>query len=201
MKKLMLVLLSIVLFAGVVSAQTFQIYEKTTAEIPDKVAGKEYIVYLDTKILATYQYRDLFYLFDNAAEKDVIVLKINTSGGKVGTTIQLMESIKNCKGKVIGEIFYAMSAGAMVAFSCDEVRVADYGVVLIHNIGGTVYGSTTRVESRSNLFRYLNNSAIRNLYKGFLTKREIHDIIKNDKQMWLFGDEIKKRLKNMKEKK
>lgn len=203
MKKLQTIIFTIIslLITSVVFTQPYQVYNKDVKiDENQNVISSEIIIYIDTPIVQSYNYRDLFILLDSAKEKDTIVLKINTNGGDVYTTLQLMDSIKKCKGRVIAEIINAVSAGAIIAFSCDEIRVAKYGIMMVHNMNISMIGPLTHVESRIEYIKKLNAEVIRDLYKDFLTPQELYDIINNGKQFYLTSSEIVKRLKNMRKK-
>ncbi|MBI4508459.1 MAG: hypothetical protein HY698_02405 [Deltaproteobacteria bacterium] len=72
------------------------------------------------------------------SENDILVLDINTLGGRVDAAIVIRDSLLHAKGKTVAWINpRAISAGALIALSCDVIAVAS----------GATIGAATPVQA------------------------------------------------------
>ncbi len=66
----------------------------------------------------------------NAAGAELLVLDMDTPGGDLGTTLELMQLLSNFKGKTLCYVNpEAISAGSFIAVACDEIWFAPNGVM------------------------------------------------------------------------
>lgn len=161
-------------------------------ELP--IQGRLHVVNLDERIGEPVQYRELYKLLLDASFGDYITLSINTGGGSLMTTIQIHNALKATKANTRAVVYTAWSAGSIIAFSCDDIVVADHGSMMIHAATWGTDGKVDELVSQSEHFRKTVSSMFNEVYKGFLTTAEITKVLEN-KDMWFEKDEIEKRLK------
>lgn len=66
----------------------------------------------------------------NSDGAKVLVIDLDTPGGDLGSTIEIMEALKNFGGKTVCYVNpNAVSAGSLIATSCDEIYFAPNGVM------------------------------------------------------------------------
>lgn len=162
------------------------------------IGNKAHIVNLDDKIGEPWEYRDLNKLLLNDVNfGDVINVVINTSGGNVMTTIQIHNALKATRAHTRAIVYSAWSAGSLIAFSCDDIVVADHASMMIHAATWGTDGKVDELFSQSEHFKKIVSNMFHEIYKGFLTKSEINKVLEN-KDMWFDKQEIEKRLKKWK---
>jgi len=155
----------------------------------------EYNIYIDESIHNPNQYRKIFNTLREGKENDSIILIINSYGGNLDTAIQFYNYIKDCKSKTIAEIYTAYSAGSMIALSCDDIICKSFASMMIHSMSWGTVGKTVDMKSQSDFANKLNISICKNIYKGFLTDKEIDDVIKG-KEFWFMQNSIERRIKS-----
>lgn len=81
-------------------------------------------------------------------EIDVVILKMNTPGGEMETTLKIMEALENFKGTTITYVdTEAISAGAYIAASTNEIYFNPKGILgaaAVIQSGGTEVGATLK---------------------------------------------------------
>jgi ATP-dependent protease ClpP protease subunit len=195
MKKFIGVIVSLFLFISVVSAEHVFIDK---IEIIDKdIRGiiYNYKAFLDKDIAYPEKYRKLIITLLDMKQKDTMLLVIATNGGAIFSAIEVIDAIKKCKGTVKAKIIYAVSAGSLIALSCNEIEVVPYGVMMIHEMSTVFGGKLSAIKNQSKFASKYNDLIIKNIYKNFLTPDEIKRVLGGE-EIWLVGDEITKRLKN-----
>ena len=70
----------------------------------------------------------------DAPEGDEVVIQICSAGGYVFCAFGIIDYLKAHHFKTTAEIYgYAASAAALVALSCDKVKMAEYGSIMLHS--------------------------------------------------------------------
>lgn len=140
------------------------------------------------------RYVEMFNILKISEEHDQIHIYLNTPGGSLATTIQIISAIEQSQAHVTtvieGEV---CSAGTLIFFAGHEYVVSDHCTMMIHNYshgprgkGGEV---KAQVEYSEKYFKKLANC----FYKDFLTEEEIEAVC-NDRDIWMDSDEIMSRL-------
>lgn len=158
-----------------------------------------YVVNLDYNIEEPPFYREVFEKLRKADNKTKFEFVLNTHGGYLNTTIQLIDAIRNTKAHTKAIVYTALSAGALITLACKEIDVRPHAVMMFHNIWWSFQGEINKgkwcfdhaIEHAKALFL--------DICKGFLTEKEIYDIVNNGIELWLTEDKIKERLKIYKE--
>lgn len=140
------------------------------------------------------EFLDMINTLKTAEEHDTIFISLNTPGGDLTTTVQIISAIKQCVGTVVtcleGEV---CSAGTLIFLSGDKFIINPHCTFMIHNYsqwtGGKGMEMVSKVKYMENYFHKL----ARSIYTGFLTEDEIQQVF-DDKDFWLDSDEVITRL-------
>jgi len=161
--------------------------------VPIKKDENIYNCYITGDIGSPHNYNELHYVLETAKEGDVVKLHINTGGGYIDSAFQIVDAIKQTKAFVIGHIVGTVaSAGTIIALSCHELQVADFTQFMIHNYSTGTQGKGHEVMDYINFNDRNLKEIFKKIYKGFLTDREITNVI-NGKDMWLGSEDVVKR--------
>jgi len=140
-------------------------------------------------------YIDMVNTLKTAEEHDQIFIYLNTPGGSVSTTIQIISAMKQSIATITtvveGDV---CSAGTLIFLSGDHYVVNDHCTLMIHNYSHGPYGKGNEVKSQVNYSDKYFNKLAHDFYKNFLTEEEINAVCE-DKDFWMESDEIRDRLK------
>lgn len=129
-----------------------------------------------------------------ADESDKIELWINSSGGYLSTTFQLIEAIKVSEASVVAVLCgECHSAASMIALACDEVCVLESAHMLVHTSSGGFVGKNSDMRKSVEFNSKFVDKFLEKIYKGFLTESEIKKL-QSGVDFWFDADEIKRRL-------
>lgn len=120
-----------------------------------------------------------------------ITFEINSPGGYVTDGVAILNKIRSYdRGKTTARISYAASMMTQIALACDEVKVYDNAIFMIHNVQGFVYGDHNEMREVATLQERMSDM-LGQLYckKTQKTADEIKSMMDND--TYLFGAEIK----------
>lgn len=138
-------------------------------------------VYITKAIGAPSRYTQLFELLKNASSNDQIHFFLSTPGGRIDTTAQLLALMEATEAETTAHVMSAVaSAGTLIALACDNLSVAPFGFMMLHNAsGGSGYDKINlAVQSVQNSQIWCEN-IMRNVYKNFLTEKELDSLLEN----------------------
>ena len=167
--------------------------DQTPTFVP-KILSSGYDLYLSGEILDSTQYTEWFDLFRSIGIEDVIRVHINSYGGDMFTTIQFMKAMSECAGHIICSAEGAcMSAATFIFLSGDMFDIAPHSMFMFHNYSGVVVGKGGEMYDNITHERQWSENILRENYSGFLTEKEIKDVL-NNKDIWMDDKEVSKRL-------
>jgi ATP-dependent protease ClpP protease subunit len=155
--------------------------------------GKVYTICLFGKIVAPEQYINILEMLGNVTEKDIVIFKINSPGGRLDTMVQIINAIKDSKARTIAEVYTAYSAAGFITMACKQIVVKQHATMMIHSFQTGTSGDITQMKNEIDFFKKMNDQMLTDTFKGFLTSQEL-EMVKNGKEIWLYEDEIKERL-------
>ena len=156
--------------------------------------------YLSGEIKRAEEYIEWFDIIRNAGKNDVITVHINSYGGDLFTAIQMMRVLGECEGTVITSVEGAcMSAATMVFLCADGFEVSNHSMFMFHNYSGGTIGKGGEMYDNIIHERKWSENLLREIYADFLTEEEVESIL-NNKDIWMDGEEVIKRLESRKEK-
>lgn len=167
---------------------------------PTNVTTIRYDIYLNYLIEKPHHYFEFIEILRSANEEDEIYIHLNNNGGYVDTAMQIINSMKESKAKVITCLDGAChSAASLILLNGDEIKISEYGSMLCHYYSGGVRGKGHEIESQVEFDKQYYKQFFRKIYAKFLTKQEINEVI-NGKDMWFSAQDTLKRLNGAKPK-
>lgn len=171
--------------------------EYCTIKVSDK---KSQIVhcYLENSIHDPHEYIELFEKLNNVEENDEVFIHINSWGGQVDTTLQIINNIEQCNAHVTTVLEgAALSAGSMIFLAGHSKEINKYSYMMCHYYYGGIHGKGQEILAESNFSDKHFKEVFKRIYKGFLTSKELESLF-NGTDFWFNSKEIKKRLIGMK---
>lgn len=147
-----------------------------TTQKPDGTL--ESVVHIIDVIAEPRQYTELVSLLRAAQEGDTVIFNLNTPGGALDTTLMICDAIENTEATVKGRVTGSVaSAGTILVMSMDELEVANFGSMMIHNYSGGVFGKGHEIEAQTKFEIPFLKKFFHETYKTFLNKDERNAVI------------------------
>lgn len=139
---------------------------------------------------------DLIHTLKTAEEHDTIFIHLNTPGGNLFATIQIISAIRQCSGNVVtcleGEV---CSAGTMLFLSGHKYVVNPNCSFMIHTYSSWFGGKGSDLSARMRHFEEYFKKVAYDIYSDFLTDQEIAAMLEG-KDYWMDSDEVLRRLED-----
>jgi len=165
------------------------VWEKDVPIVKDDDGN--YHCYLSGDVESPSTYDELCFVLDNVAS--TVYLHLNTYGGHIDSAFKVVSSIKRSKAKVIARLTGTVaSAGTIIALKCDDLEVEDYTHFMIHNYSTGTQGKGHEIMDYVNFNDKELKITFSEIYKNFLSTKEINSIIAG-KDMWLSAEDVRKR--------
>jgi len=160
----------------------------------DRSLARVHSFYLSGTITSADDYIEWFDVIRSCGENDVVRVHINSYGGDLFTAIQMMRVLGECSGTVVVSVEGAcMSAATMIFLTADAFEVSPHSMFMFHNYSGGTFGKGGEMLDQLQHERVWSEKLLRDIYSEFLTEKEIESIL-NNKDIWMDGDEVIKRL-------
>lgn len=141
------------------------------------------------------RYVDMLNIIKTAEPHDKVFIYLNTPGGDLNTTIQIISAITKSPAEITtvieGEV---CSAGTFIFLSGDNYIVNDNCSFMIHNYSHGTFGKGGEVVKRVKFSEKYFNDLAHSFYTDFLTEKEIQEVCE-DKDFWMGSKELIERLK------
>jgi ATP-dependent protease ClpP protease subunit len=152
-------------------------------------------IYLNFEIVRPNAYSELLDILNNATEIDEIHIHINSEGGDGQTTLQVLNTMMNCRGFIIT---YAegvvASAATMIFLAGHEMRVAKYVEFMVHAPSSYMGGKHNELLSSMKFCEKRWKARFKDIYgNGFMTQAEIKLCLEG-KDFWMDADDLNQRL-------
>lgn len=152
--------------------------------------------YLSGTIEEADEYIEWFDTIRHASENDLVKIYINSYGGDLFTAIQFYRVLNETAATVAISVEGACMSAATMIFLCgDSYEVSDHSMFMFHNYSGGTMGKGGEMLDQLQHERIWSEKLLREIYEGFLTTKEIDSML-NNKDIWMDGDEVIKRLKS-----
>lgn len=152
--------------------------------------------YLSGTIEESDEYIEWFDTIRHAGENDLVKIYINSYGGDLFTAIQFYRVLNETPATVAISVEGACMSAATMIFLCgDSYEVSDHSMFMFHNYSGGTMGKGGEMLDQLQHERIWSEKLLREIYEGFLTTKEIDSML-NNKDIWMDGDEVIKRLKS-----
>lgn len=150
--------------------------------------------YLSGTVGPAEDYIEWFDTIRNAGANDIVKIFINSYGGDLFTAIQMMRVLVETQATVLVSVEGACMSAATIPFMmADQVEVSDHSMFMFHNYSGGTIGKGGEMLDQLVHEREWSKNLMTEVYKDFLTKKEINSMLDN-KDIWMDGHEVVKRL-------
>lgn len=153
-----------------------------------------YHFYIIDEIGEPAKFLDLINILKTAEEHDTVFIYLNTPGGSLQTTVQLLSAMRQCAATVVtcleGEV---CSAGTLIFLAGHKHVVNANCTFMIHNYSQWLGGKGNEVALRVKYSEQYFKNLAEDLYKGFLSDEEIQSVIEG-KDYWMDSNEVINRL-------
>lgn len=150
--------------------------------------------YISGSIKDVNPYLNLINTLKTSEQHDTIFIYINTPGGDLLTTLQIVSAIKSSMATVItcmeGQV---ASAGTFIFLAGQRYMVAENSFFMAHNYSAATGGKGFEIKTRQKFDEAYFPKLINSVYKEFLTEEEIESLME-DRDVWLDADEVTARL-------
>lgn len=154
-------------------------------------------LYLCGPIQGAEEYVEWFQILRGISENDVVYIRINSEGGDLFATLQLVRAIEECKGHVIVSVEgICMSAATLIFLAGHSYEVSDHTMFMFHNYSSGAMGKGGEMYDQITHFRTWSEKLFTSFYKDFLTNDEIKSMLDN-KDIWMDAQEVIKRLQKL----
>lgn len=140
------------------------------------------------------KYLDLVQTLKTVEEHDTVFIYINSVGGSLYTTIQIINAIQNCHGTVVTVLEGEACSAATIIFLAGHKHVINpFGAFMVHKYSHGVEGKGSDVREQVKFTeRYFDQIAYA-LYADLMTQEEIAQML-DGKDFWFSSDEVLERL-------
>ncbi len=140
------------------------------------------------------KYLDLVQTLKTVEEHDTVFIYINSVGGSLYTTIQIINAIQNCNGTVItcleGE---ACSAATVIFLAGHKHIINPFGAFMVHKYSHGVEGKGSDVAAQVKFTERYFDQISYAVYADLMSKEEIAAMLEG-KDFWFSSDEVLDRL-------
>jgi ATP-dependent Clp protease protease subunit len=140
-------------------------------------------------------YHDWFETIRQAGENDIVKIHINSPGGSLNTTVQLMRCMAESQATVVCSVEgECASAATMILMQADMVEISDHAMFMFHNYSGGAIGKGGEIYDKIIFEKPWIEGIMRDCYSGFLSESEIASML-DGKDIYMDGDEVTERFK------
>jgi ATP-dependent protease ClpP protease subunit len=152
--------------------------------------------YLCDEIGPAEDYVEWFQRIRAARDSDILKFHINSPGGDLLTTIQLLQALAESEGRIVMSVEGACMSAATMLFLCgDDYLISEHSIFLFHNYSGGKIGKGGEMYHGIMHERKWTENLLKDVYKNFLTPEEIEHLIE-DKDIWMDQKQVIERLEN-----
>ena len=151
--------------------------------------------YLSGEIESSENYIEWFQTIRHASEADIIKIYINSPGGDAFTAIQFIRALQETDATIIMSVEgVCASAATMIFLQGHSFEVSEHSVFMVHNYSTGVVGKGHEIHSQVTFDKGWSENMLREIYKDFLTEKEITKVIEGA-DLWMDSSDVIKRLK------
>lgn len=147
--------------------------------------------YLVGTIKDPEHYVQWFEIMRNAKENDLVYIHINSPGGNLWTTLQMIRAMGECAGTLVVSVEgMCLSAATMIFLNAPKTEISAHSMFMIHNYSGMVMGKGGEIADQVKATTEWSAALMNDIYRDFLTKEEIDSVLNSNKDLWLTGQEV-----------
>ena len=176
-------------------AQGFPIFKDQIRSFKRVIPVTIYDFYIHEDIGEPDKYLELIHALKAADQQDTICINLNTHGGNLYTTIQIMAAMAASAAKVVtcleGQV---CSAGTFIFLKGDVKVVNPNCTFMVHDYSQITSGKGNEIASQ---VRYMDKYFAKlagDVYANFLTKEEMSEVMRGV-DLWMHSHDVVTRLK------
>lgn len=155
--------------------------------------------YINDAISDPDDYTDLIDALYQGQPNHTIYIHLNTPGGDLGITMQIINAIRSSEATVVGIADgQVASAGSLLLFSCPHIGIQPLSYVMLHDGSEGAFGKANENLKQAQFTSKLLSKIAHSVYEPFFSKEEIDNVL-DGKDMWLTSDEVEERIMKVKE--
>lgn len=159
-----------------------------------QVAAIQHHFYISGPIGDAEDYIDLIDCLYSGKQGEGVVLHLNTPGGQLDTTMQIINAIRASECDVIALADGPVaSAGTLILFACPNIGIQDFSYLMLHDGSEGVLGKMNENLKQAQFSAKLLEKIYMDVYQPFFSEKEIKSII-GGKDMWLSSEEANERI-------
>lgn len=146
-----------------------------------------YRIEIDDVIHEVAQFSTAIQVLEAAKEDDEIEILLQTDGGNMNATDGLLHAMRKCCAPIhVIATGGVHSAGTYILLEADSFELSDSFCSLLHCGGDGAIGNANEYRAKSSFDLEFRTRKFREGYEGFLTEKEITDML-DGKDIWLDG--------------
>lgn len=163
------------------------------SHIISRVASSTHDFYLSGAIGSPSNYVEWYDTIRKAAEEDTIVMHINSPGGQIYTTIQLLRAIADSEAHIVTSIEgECCSAATLIFLAGDSFEVSPHSIFMAHDYTSGMWGEGHKLASRANFDATWFDNLAKDVYRNFLSDAEIGQVLLGQ-DLWLTSEQVTER--------
>lgn len=140
------------------------------------------------------EYTELLNVLRRAKEEDEVHIYINSPGGYLCSTVEIVNAMALCAGTVITHACGTVASAATLIFLAGHIQIIMEDVeFMCHYYSTGFWGKGQELEKYAKHSKKSNQKFMKRFYKGFLTKKEFKSLC-NGKDFWFGSKELAKRV-------
>lgn len=156
--------------------------------------GTIYHFDLDCDIGSPEQFSDFFSILREASQADIIIVHINSPGGDLDTTVQIVNAIETTQATVITSAEGLVASGAAcVFFSGHAFQIGKHCEFLIHTASGGHSGKLNDTMTSVGFSIKRIKTFYEDVLGDFLTAEEL-DLVSRGEEFFLTSEEVEERI-------
>lgn len=136
-------------------------------------------------------------LLRSMTKNDIAIFYINSPGGELSVAQGLLAAMDSCQGQIVAQAQgECCSAATEIFLKAHKQSIVDNCSFMIHNYSGGVYGKGGDIESYGSFSKKWNKKRLKNAYKGFLTKKELKQVLLG-KDIYIDYIDVRRRIEKL----
>jgi len=157
-----------------------------------------YQIYIKDSIRETDNLCTLINLLRSASKGDQITIYINSSGGWLNTTQQILNAMEDCDAEITTIADGRVASAATLIFMAGANRIIkDNSTFMFHNYSAGVNGKGHEMFQKITFQHQYYPELMKKYYKDFFNEEEILEIVEG-KDVWMSGKEVQAKLDKLK---
>lgn len=164
------------------------------ALLQDTTTTKTHHIYLYNEIAEPVHYVEMFNVLKTSEKGDEVFIYLNTPGGYLHTTTQIIAAMKECKSSITCVMDGTVcSCGSLIFLSGQKQRVNYGSVLMCHWYSTSEYGKGQEVKASIDFMDAHLKNLFSDIYRSFLTDKELSRLFAGE-DFWFGAEDVKKRL-------